>query len=120
MAPTLVKPHAVTGCPGALGPRAGPGRRPRAARPRIGYRGAARWAGIRPGLTALDVVVSAVHGQLLPWRRPYTDADWARAQAQLERLGASALSDRSIHIALRGPLTYSAFPTVLGDTRPRR
>jgi iron complex transport system ATP-binding protein len=71
-------------------------------RSRIGYCSAALRARMRPSLVTLDFVVSAAHGQLLPWRKPYTDADWARARAQLEQLGAGALGDRLIRTLSEG------------------
>jgi iron complex transport system ATP-binding protein len=73
-------------------------------RPRIGYCSAAIRARLRPTITAEDVVVSAIHGQLLPWGRPYTEADRARARARLEELGARPLAGRAISTLSEGEL----------------
>jgi iron complex transport system ATP-binding protein len=71
-------------------------------RSRIGYCSGALQARIRPDLRVLDFVVSTVHGQLLPWRKPYTDTDWARARDRLEQVGARALADRVIRTLSEG------------------
>jgi iron complex transport system ATP-binding protein len=73
-------------------------------RPRIGYCSAAIRVRLRPTITAEDVVVSAVHGQLLPWGKPYTDADRAAARARLDELGAGALAGRVIRTLSEGEL----------------
>jgi iron complex transport system ATP-binding protein len=58
----------------------------RALRPRIGLAASAMADRLRPGLPAVDVVMTARHGALEPWWDTYTDADRARAVALLERL----------------------------------
>ena len=62
-------------------------------RRRVGYAGAGLEAAIDPGLTALDVVVTARHAALGPWWHRFDDADWARARDLLDEIGAGGLHD---------------------------
>lgn len=71
-------------------------------RTRVGYCSGALRARTGGDLNVLDFVVAAVHGQLYPWRKPYTDADWARGRARLAQLGARALADRPIRMLSEG------------------
>lgn len=63
-------------------------------RTRIGLTSAAMADRLRPGLAALEVVVTAKHAALEPWWHAYDDADRARARSLLERVGAGALADQ--------------------------
>ena len=64
-------------------------------RRRVGYAGAGLEAAIDPGLTALDVVVTARHAALAPWWHTYTDADRARAGGLLDSIGVGDLAERT-------------------------
>jgi iron complex transport system ATP-binding protein len=66
----------------------------RALRPRIGLVSAALADRLRPGLAALDVVVTARHGALEPWWHTYDEGDRRRALDQLQRLGCGGLATR--------------------------
>jgi len=56
-------------------------------RRRIGYASASLADSFRPGITAGDVVMTALHGALEPWWHDYTDDDRDRARALLGRIG---------------------------------
>ena len=64
-------------------------------RRRVGYAGAGLEAAIDPGLTALDVVVTARHAALGPWWHTYSDADRARARDLLAAIGIGDLAERA-------------------------
>jgi iron complex transport system ATP-binding protein len=64
-------------------------------RRRIGYAGAGLEAAIDPGLTALDVVMTARHAALGPWWHDYTAADRDRAASLLDAIGAGGLEDHA-------------------------
>jgi iron complex transport system ATP-binding protein len=64
-------------------------------RRRVGYAGAGLESAIDPGLTALDVVVTARHAALGPWWHEFTDADHARATGLLDEIGAGGLADHA-------------------------
>jgi iron complex transport system ATP-binding protein len=64
-------------------------------RRRVGYAGAGLEAAIDPGLTALDVVVTARHAALGPWWHTFSDADRARARELLAAIGVGDLAERS-------------------------
>jgi iron complex transport system ATP-binding protein len=64
-------------------------------RRRVGYAGAGLETAIDPGLSALDVVVTARHAALAPWWHEFTDADRARAAALLDEIGAGGLTDHA-------------------------
>ena len=63
-------------------------------RRRIGYASASLADSFRPGITAGDVVMTALHGALEPWWHDYTDDDRDRARALLGRIGCG---DRACH-----------------------
>jgi iron complex transport system ATP-binding protein len=71
-------------------------------RRRIGYAGAGLESAIDPGLTALDVVVTARHGALGPWWHTFTDADRRRADTLLDDIGAGGLGDREFGLLSTG------------------
>ncbi|MPY92045.1 MAG: ATP-binding cassette domain-containing protein [Acidimicrobiia bacterium] len=62
-------------------------------RERIGLTSAALADQLRPTITALDVVVCALHAALEPWWHTYGDDDRRRARDQLARVGCEALAD---------------------------
>jgi iron complex transport system ATP-binding protein len=64
-------------------------------RRRVGYAGAGLEAAIDPGLTALDVVVTARHAALGPWWHTFSDADRARARELLAEIGVGNLAERA-------------------------
>ena len=64
-------------------------------RRRVGYAGAGLESAIDPGLTALDVVVTARHAALAPWWHTYTTGDRDRARELLDDIGAGGLHDRA-------------------------
>ena len=64
-------------------------------RRRVGYAGAGLEAAIDPGLTALDVVVTARHAALGPWWHTYSDVDRARARDMLAAIGVGDLAERT-------------------------
>lgn len=65
-------------------------------RQRIGLTSAAVAASLRPEISALDVVVTALRGALEPWWHTYSDAERAGARAQLDRLGVGHLADHAV------------------------
>ena len=64
-------------------------------RRRVGYAGAGLEAAIDPGLTALDVVVTARHAALGPWWHTYSEADRVRARDLLVAIGIGDLVERA-------------------------
>ena len=65
-------------------------------RERIGYAGAGPASLVRTNLPALEIVVTGRHAAFVDSRwHDYTDGDWAKAQSNLERLGAGRLADRT-------------------------
>jgi len=74
----------------------------RTLRTRVGYASAAMADQLRPSITAHDVVVTARHGALEPWWHDYTDADHAKAEASLDRIGATALGPRRFGVLSSG------------------
>jgi iron complex transport system ATP-binding protein len=64
-------------------------------RRRVGYAGAGLEAAIDPGLTALEVVVTARHAALGPWWHAYSDADRSRARELLAAIGVGDLAERT-------------------------
>lgn len=64
-------------------------------RRRVGYAGPGLEAAIDPGLSALDVVVTARHAALGPWWHTYSDADRARARDLLAAIGVGDLAERA-------------------------
>jgi len=71
-------------------------------RRRIGYAGAGLETEFDPGLSALDVVVTARHAALGPWWHTFTAADRGRAQALLGEIGAGELADRPFGLLSTG------------------
>lgn len=63
-------------------------------RRRVGYAGAGLEAAIDPGLSAIDVVVTARHAALGPWWHAYSDDDRDRATRLLAEIGVADLADR--------------------------
>jgi iron complex transport system ATP-binding protein len=61
----------------------------RVLRTRIGVASAALADRLRPGLSALDVVMTAKHAALEPWWHSYDDGDRARATKLLDQLGVA-------------------------------
>jgi iron complex transport system ATP-binding protein len=74
----------------------------RALRRRIGLVSPALTDRIRPTMSAADLVVSAIHGALVPWWIDVTDADRASANALLERFGVLDLTDRAFETLSSG------------------
>ena len=64
-------------------------------RRRVGYAGSGLEVAIDPGLSALDVVVTARHAALGPWWHEFTDADRDRARLLLTEIGAGDLESHS-------------------------
>ncbi len=67
----------------------------RTLRQRVGYASAALADQLRPGLRALDVVMTARFAALEPWWHRYTDDDAARATHCLTELGVERFADRT-------------------------
>lgn len=67
----------------------------RTLRPLVGFTSAGFAGMLRTDLRARDVVMTAKHGALEPWWHTYDDADHAKAEAELGRLGAAGLADRT-------------------------
>ncbi len=59
----------------------------------VGYAAAFLSDGLRPSISAVDVVVTAVHGALEPWWHEYSDAEREKACSLLNRLGVVHLAD---------------------------
>jgi iron complex transport system ATP-binding protein len=85
--------HPSTGTVRVLGEALG-GSDVRTLRSRIGYASASLADTFRPGITAGDVVMTALHGALEPWWHDYSDDDRDRARALLGRIGCG---DRACH-----------------------
>jgi iron complex transport system ATP-binding protein len=64
-------------------------------RPRVGFNSPALTDLLRPELSAVDLVTSAIHGSLVPWWTQVTDADRAEALHQLGRVGCAALAEQT-------------------------
>ena len=71
-------------------------------RRRIGYAGAGLETEFDPGLSALDVVVTARHAALGPWWHTFTAADRGRAGSLLGEIGAGELADRPFGLLSTG------------------
>ena len=71
-------------------------------RRRVGYASAAQDPAFDPTLTARDVVMTARHGALAPWWHAFDDADRARAETLLGRLGVASLADREVGLLSTG------------------
>lgn len=67
----------------------------RALRGRVGLTSAALADQLRPGIVALDVVMSVANAALETWWHSYTDADRVAALAQLRRFGVDHLADHT-------------------------
>jgi iron complex transport system ATP-binding protein len=65
-------------------------------RKEIGYTGASLGRSLRPGVTALEAVVTAHYAALETWWHEYTEADWGRARWLLDDAGCTHLADRTI------------------------
>jgi iron complex transport system ATP-binding protein len=74
----------------------------RAVRARVGFVSGALVRTLRPGLAAIDVVVTGKHGALEPWWHTYDDADRARARGLLARAGVEALAEREFGVISEG------------------
>jgi iron complex transport system ATP-binding protein len=64
-------------------------------RSRVGFNSPALTDLLRPDLTALDLVTSAIHGSLVPWWTQVTEEDRVEARRQLTRVGCEPLADRT-------------------------
>lgn len=64
-------------------------------RRRIGVMSAAIAAQLRPALSAIDIVVTARYAAFETWWHRYTDADYADAQASLQRMNVGQYAERS-------------------------
>jgi iron complex transport system ATP-binding protein len=71
-------------------------------RRRVGYASAAQDPAFDPALTARDVVMTARYGALAPWWHAFDDADRARAETLLGRLGVGSLADHAIGLLSTG------------------
>ena len=71
-------------------------------RRRIGYASAIQEPAFEPALTARDVVMTARHGALAPWWHTFEDADRARADELLDRLGVGSLSGHAVGLLSTG------------------
>ncbi len=67
----------------------------RTLRRRIGLASQSLVDQLRPDLVVADVVMTAKHAALEPWWHAYDVEDRARARSLLDRVGASALADRT-------------------------
>lgn len=65
-------------------------------RRRVGYASAALGGEFRPGLTAVDVVVTAKYAALEPWWHRYSTDDYDRAHSCLDRMLVGGFANRSI------------------------
>ena len=68
----------------------------RALRRGIGLASGALGAMLRPGVTALEAVMTGLHAALEPWWHTYSDDDRARAAGLLDRMGCGALADQPL------------------------
>ena len=60
----------------------------------VGYAAAFLSDGLRPSISAVDVVVTALHGALEPWWHDYSSDEREKAYTLLERLGVGHLADQ--------------------------
>jgi iron complex transport system ATP-binding protein len=67
----------------------------RSLRPRVGFNSPALTDLLRPEVQALDLVVAARYGSLVPWWAHATDADRDDGRAQLARVGCAHLAERT-------------------------
>jgi iron complex transport system ATP-binding protein len=67
----------------------------RRTRTRIGFASAAFADLLRPGLTAVEIVMCASNGALEPWWHDYDDHDRAAARSLLDAVGAAAIADHT-------------------------
>ena len=67
----------------------------RSLRPRVGYASASLADAIRPGLAAVDVVMTARHGALEAWWHRYSDDDRERSRSLLDRVGCRERADHA-------------------------
>ncbi len=68
----------------------------RVLRERIGYAGAGPASLVRTNLPALEIVVTGRHAAFVDSRwHDYTEGDWAKAEENLDRLGARHLAERT-------------------------
>ncbi len=74
----------------------------RALRRRIGFASGSFVAGLRPGVLAEDVVMTARYAATEAWWHTYDDDDRTRARALLERMGCAHLAGRPISTASDG------------------
>ena len=74
----------------------------RVLRRRIGFASGSFVAGLRPGVLAEDVVMTALHAATEAWWHAYDDADRARARSLLDRMGCGHLVGRPIATASDG------------------
>jgi iron complex transport system ATP-binding protein len=65
-------------------------------RKEIGFTGASLGRSLRPGVTALEAVVTARYAALETWWHTYNDEDWARARWLLDDAGCTHLAGRTI------------------------
>ena len=85
-------------------------------RTRIGVASAAMADLLRPGLTALEVVVTAKHVVLEPWWHTYDDADRARARELLGRVGVAEVADHRFGTLSSGERQRTQLArTLMGD-----
>ena len=68
----------------------------RTLRTRVGFASSALSAQLRPGLPALDVVMTAKHAALEPWWHRYEEAERERARGLLDRMGVGGLAHRTL------------------------
>lgn len=88
----------------------------RALRPRIGFASAALAESLRPGLTAVEIVMTARHGALEPWWHSYGDADRRKALVCLDRMGIAALAERTFATLSSGERQRALVArTLMGD-----
>jgi len=74
----------------------------RTLRPRIGLMSATLTRELRAGLTAREAVVTGLDAALETWWRPYSDEEWARADAVMAELGISHLAQQALGVASEG------------------
>jgi iron complex transport system ATP-binding protein len=74
----------------------------RAVRARVGFVSGALVRSLRPGLAAIDVVVTGKYGALEPWWHSYSAADRARAHALLAQAGVGDLGERAFGVISEG------------------
>ncbi len=71
-------------------------------RTRIGVSSAALAGQLRPQLTPVEIVMTAVHAALEPWWHTYTDAERDRARTLLGELGCGPLADQPFGLLSSG------------------